>query len=107
MHRMELLPVYSITDDEKEKNRYDGILAKLKQDFSDGRGGIDKRKVFRSNTWRTVTRYGRREHNGMLADGVELDALQVSMICENGYGHFGGSSFVADDGFFNVTIYTN
>ena len=103
MYRMELSPVCGIQTD--QKNRYDNILAKLKEQFSDGRGGIDKNKVFHKHE--TRTRYGRREHTGILADGIELDALQVSMVCEDGYSHFGGSSFVADDGFFSVTINTD
>lgn len=51
--------------------------------------------------------YAKVTYTGKLKEYVELTELELSMICDNGYSHFGGSSFIDRDRGFSVTIYTD
>lgn len=57
--------------------------------------------------YRQVSSYAKNTHTGKLKDGVELSELELSMVCDSGFSHFGGSSFIGSDGTFTVVIYTD
>lgn len=50
--------------------------------------------------------YAQVTYRGTLKEDVELTELELSMICDNGYGHFGGSSSIYKRD-FTVVIYVD
>lgn len=44
---------------------------------------------------------------GQLKKGIEISELELSMLLDRGFSHFGGSSSISSDGKFTVTIYTD
>lgn len=49
--------------------------------------------------------YAKHIYRGVLKKDVELTELELSMICDGGYSHFGGSSSIRQDRVFTVVIY--
>jgi len=49
--------------------------------------------------------YGKHVYNGKIK--VYLTELELSMILDKGYSHFGGSCTIFSDGKFHATIYTD
>lgn len=54
-----------------------------------------------------LSRYAMNVHTGKIKDGIQLTELELSMICDGGFSHFGGSSNIYADGTFRVEIYTD
>lgn len=104
MFNMSLRSIVELQRDKQILERYKGVFEALKKTY--GRGvGFNRDKIFAKH--KVSRKRGRNEHTGYLKEDVELDALQLSMICDNGFSHHGGSAFIADDGYFKVTIYTD
>ena len=101
MYNMDLLSVMDVVANPKKKEEYDKLYNLLLSIYGDGRG-IDKHLVFEN--FNVVRSKGSVTTTGNLKDEIELGALAVSMVCDNCYSHFGGTAFVADDGYFKVTI---
>jgi hypothetical protein len=68
--------------------------------------GYDLRKLLIENH-NNNSSYARNTHTGRIKDGVELTELELSMVCDNGFSHFGGSSTIRTDRTFTVVIYTD
>ena len=53
-------------------------------------------------------RVGRCEYYGVLLTKYKyLTPIELAMICDGGFNHFGGNSNINPDGSFGVTIYTD
>lgn len=104
MFNMSLRSIVELQRDKQTLERYQGVFDALKKTYGSS-VGFKRDKIFTKH--KVSRRRGCNEHSGYLKEGVELDALQLSMICDNGFSHHGGSAFIADDGYFKVTIYTD
>lgn len=60
-------------------------------------------------TYEHTSGYAKKVCKGTLIKELwDLSALQVSMLVDGGYSHFGGDAFINNDtGYFRVTIYTD
>lgn len=57
-----------------------------------------------------TSKYAKRVHVGIVREEYRerLNALEVSMLVDGGYSHFGGStSYNPGTGWFSITIYTD
>lgn len=95
-------------DDEKIKE-YNSIFENLKEKY-----GVGEYKNFIKNTdcenslfeeYRIESKYSRKIYTGKIKEGIELTELELSMICDNGFSYFGGSSIIRKDRTFRVEIF--
>ena len=76
-------------------NTYNNLLKRLK----------DKDSIYEK--YDVITSYARKTHVGKLKGEVEISELELSMLCDGGFHHYGGKSIINDDGTFEVAIYTD
>jgi hypothetical protein len=73
--------------------------------------GKGEYKKFEDNelfeNYKFKSKYAENVHTGKIKEGIELTELELSMICDGGFSHFGGSSSIYGDRTFTVTIYTD
>ena len=71
-------------------------------------GSFDASKIFKEH--KVIPGYAKQMHIGVIHESFRegLDALEVSMICDGGYSHFGGHALYDNQtGEFSVTIYVD
>jgi hypothetical protein len=103
---LRLKDVFEVEKNAELKTEYDKVYAALKEKYGKGQyKSFDKRELFEN--YSDKSSYARRTHTGRVKDGVELTELELSMICDDGYGHFGGSSTICSNRTFEVVIYTD
>ena len=60
------------------------------------------------DSYKRISGYGHYTVTGKLTEEIQqLSALELSMLVDQGFSHFGGYSRIYDDGSFNVKIYTD
>ncbi len=102
---MELRCIFDVERNKELKDKYEKICDDLRKRFH-AKSFYDVRKqVFEEH--HDMPSYARNTHTGKIKDGVKLSELEVAMICDGGYSHFGGSSVIGTDGTFRVVIYTD
>ena len=103
---MRLNDIYAVEKNENLSAEYEKIQDDLKDKYGTGEfNSFRKDELFED--YKDVSSYARRTHTGKIKDGMELTELEVSMICDGGYSHFGGSSTIYSDKTFKVEIYTD
>ena len=91
---------------ESAKIEYRKIVADLKEKYGSGKfNSFNCNQIF--DEYEYQSKHARAVHKGKLKEGMTLTELEVSMICDNGFSHFGGSSTIYKDGTFQVDIYTD
>jgi hypothetical protein len=109
--KMNLKCIFDVKKDEKLQAEYKGIYAKLKEKY--GKGKYKNFPIYSSEEeplfegYRYESKYGENIHTGKIKEGIELTELELSMICDDGFSHFGGSSAIYLDRTFKVVIYTD
>lgn len=86
---------------------YKEIFQNLKEKYGVGQYKNLRLADFCEGEYTKTGGYANAVYRGKLKEGVQLTELELSMICDNGYSHFGGSSVIGKDGTFSVTIYTD
>lgn len=103
--------IFDIEKDEEILNKYRELYKKLQEKY-----GVGEHKNFHKydnqensifECYECKPKYARNIHTGKIKDGIELNELELSMICDDGFSHFGGSSIINNDGSFKVEIYTD
>ena len=79
----------------KYNNIYNNLLKTLK-----GKGSIYEE-------YDVITSYARKTHVGKIKNGINISELELSMLCDGGFYHYGGKSTINEDGTFEVIIYTD
>lgn len=98
---MQLTPIYNLDSTQHEEHA--AIWDALKQKYGiDGK--IDQHDLF--GLYFTERSGGTLIHIGQIKDGIELNELELAMICNNGFSYFGGWSHIYPDRTFRVEIYT-
>ena len=101
---MNLTAVVALT--ETQDKEYRKTYTELKSRLGTNKAGyFDTKGLFEDYTLQTG--YARKTHRGRLKPGVELTELELSMVCDDGYSHFGGSGTISKDRTFCVVIYTD
>ena len=104
---MGLKCIYDVEKNSELLADYKRIYSELKEKYGKGEfKRFDKYNELFEN-YKDVSTYARRTHTGKIKDGIELTELELSMICDNGFSHFGGSSNINSDKTFTVVIYTD
>ena len=100
-----LKDIFQVEKTPELKEEYDKIYKSLKDRLPAGKyGGFAIDKIF--DDYRDVSSYARRTKTGKIKDGITLSELELSMVCDGGYSHFGGSSSINGRS-FKVVIYTD
>lgn len=86
---------------------YNEIFQNLKEKYGKGKFKILNLSDFCEGDYERTSGYARATYRGKLKEDVQLTELELSMICDNGYSHFGGSSNIGKDKTFTVAIYTD
>lgn len=103
---MRLNDIYAVDRNLDTTTKYGKIYADLKDKY-----GVGEFKQFRKTElfedYGYKSSYAKARHTEKIKDGMELTELELSMICDDGYSHFGGSSTIYSDKTFKVEIYTD
>ena len=109
---MNLQCIFTVEGNEELEAEYQAIYGKLKEEYQIEQvvgiarfDGFDYDRIFK--TKRISHGYAQNTHSGTLNEGIELTELELSMIVDNGYSYFGGSSIIGEGGLFKVIIYTD
>lgn len=102
---MFLLDIYQIGENPELSQEYKFIFESLKQRLPYNNGRFIFDKIFES--LQTYTSYARKTYIGRLKSSIKLTELELAMVLDNGYAHFGGESILNKDGSFKVVIYTD
>jgi len=104
---MRLQCIFDIEKNAKLQTEYKKIYKDLKEKFGEGEfKRFDKYKKLFEN-YSDESKYARNIHTGKIKEGIVLTELELSMICDDGFYYFGGSSIIHSDGSFEVNIYTD
>lgn len=101
---MELKTIFAVEKDELLLSSYSDTyrgLKKYRNEYGSFKRGELFDEIFSSSG------YARKTYRGKIKDNIELTELELSMICDSGYSHFGGSSKINTNKTFSVTIYTD
>lgn len=101
---MTLKSIFEVEENKRTKKLYKGIYQLLKSKYGTNYG-FDTEGIFESKN--VSHGYTQNTYSGKLNKGIELSELELSMILDNGYSHFGGSSIIGENGLFKVIIYTD
>jgi hypothetical protein len=102
---MRLKDIYEVGKNEDTQKLYSDTWNNLKTKYANEKGYIKRDMIF--DDLKTSSGYARSTYSGKIRQGIKLNELELSMICDNGYSHFGRSSSIGQDGSFSVTIYTD
>jgi len=104
---MNLKCIFEVEKDKELEERYRNIYASLKSRMPTvgEYNQFEKSAIFED--YSNKSSYARNTHTGKIKAGIEIDELELSMICDDGFSHFGGSSSIDKDGNFTVVIYTD
>lgn len=58
-----------------------------------------------TETYTTTRGYGCKTVVGKLKEGIDINELELSMLVDNGFWYFGGTSIIYPDKSFCVTVY--
>ncbi|WP_336761342.1 hypothetical protein [Paenibacillus sp. USHLN196] len=95
---MILKDIYKVQNDPELYEEYQRVHEKVKASYT------------HSNTIESYvpqSGYAQKTYRGQLKQGVEISELELSMLLDRGFSHFGGSSSISSDGKFTVVIYTD
>ena len=104
---MNLKCILNVQNDNKCLEEYRNIYNVLKEKYGEGEYKRFKKYGDDSNIFENYSvehRYARNIHRGKIRDGIVLSELELSMICDDGFSHFGGSSTIYSDNTFKVEI---
>lgn len=108
---MNLKCIWDAEKDESLLKEYREIYKNLKEKY-----GVGQYKNFHKHdscecsifeNYEVKNGYAHCIHTGKIKDGIELNELELSMICDGGFSHFGGYSIINSDSTFQVKIYTD
>lgn len=102
---MRLKDIWAVEKDEKLHEEYRTTFENLIKKYN-VKSGYDLRPLLIEHH-SNKSSYARNTHTGRIKDGIELTELELSMVCDNGFSHFGGSSVLRSDRYFVVEIYTD
>lgn len=99
---MKLRAIPTLTQEEIAE--YSKIMESLKNTY-----GVGEFKSLRLDTiaekHNLEKGYATNKYRGQLKEDIKISPLELSMMCDNGFSHFGGSSSISSDGSFYVEIY--
>ena len=101
---MILSNIFQVMDNEQLGESYTEIWEGLKKKYGKGEP-TDIYKDDLLETWRCKPSYSRCTYEGVIKEGVTLSELELSMILDSGFSHFGGSSTIYSDRSFKVVIH--
>ena len=84
---------------------YDVILNNLRSKYGTGKWNSLNIKDFCDGDYTVQNRYATKVYRGKLKEDVEVTALELAIICDDGYSFFGGSSNIGRDKSFVVEIW--
>jgi hypothetical protein len=106
---MRLKSVFEIENNPDLHAEYQEVYSNLKKKYlktdEHGISFFPLREMFED--YQINPSYAQTTYTGRIKDGIELTELELSMICDNGFSHFGGSSTIHPDRTFVVEIYTD
>lgn len=103
---MILKDIFEVQKNPELKAEYEKTYNALKERFPLTKIGLfDIKAIF--DKFEEKPDYAHTTYVGKIKDDVELTELELSMICDNGYMHFGGKSTIRPDKTFEVVIYTD
>jgi hypothetical protein len=86
--------------------QYEEIWNNLRERFGKGESKrLDLRDICEDGKYSVENRYATTVYRGKLKEGIDITELELSMICDNGYSYFGGSSVIHPDRTFTVEIW--
>lgn len=98
--------IWDVEKDEEILNRYKSIYTELVKKY-----GHAEYPTFRQDElfeeYQCKPQYARTIYTGKLKEGIELTELELSMILDGGFSHFGGSSDIRSDRTFKIEICTD
>jgi len=108
---MNLKCIWDVEKDESLGEKYSEIFKNLKEKYGVGEyknfSKYDGQENSLFEGYQYVSGYAHCIHTGKIKESIELNELELSMICDNGFSHFGGYSNISSDGKFTVKIYTD
>lgn len=106
MSSIRLKCIFDVEKNSELTEQYSRIYAALKEKYGKGEHkAIPKDDLFENYDCKHS--YARTTYTGKIKEGIELTELELSMICDSGYSHFGGSSAINSDMTFRVEIFTD
>ena len=100
---MELIAIPDLERNPEKLEEYKNIFSQLKEKLGNEDIRIYREKLLSRCDW--TPSYARATYTGKIKEGIELTELELSMICDNGFSHFGGNSVINPDRTFKVIIY--
>ncbi|OPH61885.1 hypothetical protein BC351_01185 [Paenibacillus ferrarius] len=104
---MKLKDIFEVEKNDELHKQYTDTYEKLKERYrktnENGYNFFPKKELIGDYTCESG--YARNTYRGRIPEGVELNELELSMICDDGFSHFGGSSSIYKDGTYTVVIY--
>ncbi|NFH91938.1 hypothetical protein FDA33_17420 [Clostridium botulinum] len=108
---MNLKCIFDVEKDEVTIKKYQEIYRNLKEKYGVGEyknfHKYDSQENALFEDYKCVSGYAHCIHTGKIKEGIKLNELELSMICDDGFSHFGGYSNIGSDGRFTVKIYTD
>lgn len=104
---MQLKCIFDVEKSEEITTRYREIYANLKEKYGCGEHKSFDKYSGLFEDYKSRSQYARMIHTGKVKEGIELTELELSMVCDDGYSHFGGSSCIQSDRTFKVEICTD
>lgn len=91
----------------QNSQEYKEIFNNLKEKYGIGKYKYLNPSIICEGEYTVEKRYARDVYRGKLKADIEITELELSMICDNGYSYFGGSSTIYKDRTFSVEIWTD
>ena len=108
---MNLRCIWDIENDENLLLKYREILKNLKDRYGTGDSKnfhkYDSQENSLFEDYKCTPGYAHCIHTGKIKEGINLNELELSMICDDGFSYFGGYSNISSNGTFTVKIYTD
>jgi len=101
---MVLKDIYSVEREQKVMEDYRNTYLNLLLKYGTEKGRFDHTKLFEICDCQTG--HAKKTYRGTLKDGIKLTERELSMVLDDGYSHFGGSSLINGRN-FTVVIYTD
>lgn len=98
---MQLKSVFETQNDQEYKD----ILKNLREKYGRGNYGALYVGDICEGSCSVENRYGTKVYSGKLKDGIDITPLELSMMCDNGFSYFGGSSSISEKRNFRVEIW--
>lgn len=104
---MKLLNIFEVEKNIGFLAEYEAAYSRLKKEYGKGEYlSFDLRNDLFDN-YKYKSGYVKATHTGRIKEGIELNELELSMVCDGGFSHFGEDSTINQDRTFRVVIYTD